>query len=106
MRTLIQYSFLVAFGVLSILAIMTSEALAKGQHPTDLIAADLGVSEQVFVTCFADVQPDPSKSPSGARQRMNKDVLLPCLQAANANVSNDLLDEVMDCYRPEGPINR
>ena len=64
------------------------------------------VSEQVFVTCFADVQPDPSKSPSGARQRMNKDVLLPCLQAANANVSNDLLDEVMDCYRPEGPINR
>ncbi|MDG2340769.1 MAG: hypothetical protein P8L32_06195 [Paracoccaceae bacterium] len=104
MRSIVQYSFIVAFGALSILAIMTSDALAKGERPTDLIAADLDIPEEVFIECFSDVQPDPDKNPSGARQKMNKAVLLPCLQESNSAITNDLLDEVMDRYRPEGPI--
>ena len=75
-------------------------------RPTDLIAADLGVSEAEFKTCFMDVQPDGDKSPSGARQRMNKAILLPCLQDANPIITNAMLDSVMDKYRPEGPMKR
>ena len=71
---------------------------------TDLISADLNIPEQVFKDCFLDVQPDGDKAPSGDRQRMNKAVLLPCLRAANPEITNDLLDQVMDKYRPEGPI--
>ncbi|MFY0680213.1 MAG: hypothetical protein JXR13_06530 [Thalassovita sp.] len=76
----------------------------RGQRPTDKIAADLGIQEQEFVACFAEVRPDPGKAPSGARQHANKAVLLPCLQNANAAITNDLLDSVMDRYRPEGPM--
>lgn len=80
---------------------------AHGNRPTDKIAADLGVSEQQFIDCFSGVQPAQRGShPSGDRQRMNKAVLLPCLQRANPAITNDSLDAVMDTYRPEGPMRR
>jgi hypothetical protein len=73
-------------------------------RPTDLIAADLGIPEAVFVECFRNVNPDPDHDPSGATQRANKAILLPCLQKANPEITNDRLDTVMDHYRPEGAI--
>lgn len=72
-------------------------------RPTDKISADLGVTEDEFIACFADVRPEQNGKPSGAKQRMNKAILLPCLQEANASITNDKLDKVMDRYRPEGP---
>lgn len=71
---------------------------------TDLIAADLNILEQVFIDCFMDVQPDGAKAPSGARPRMNRDILLSCLQSSNREITNTMLDSVMDAHRPEGPI--
>ncbi|WP_339695844.1 hypothetical protein [Celeribacter baekdonensis] len=78
---------------------------ADPNRPTDLIAADLGIPEQVFVTCFMNVAPDVDHAPTAARQHDNKAILLPCLQRENAAITNDRLDAVMDHYRPEGPIH-
>ncbi|NVK33130.1 MAG: hypothetical protein HWE23_01545 [Rhodobacteraceae bacterium] len=75
-------------------------------RPSDRIAVDLGVTEEVFLTCFDPVEPAGNKAPSGARQHMNKARLLPCLQAANPQISNAMLDHVMDKYRPEGPMRK
>jgi hypothetical protein len=52
--------------------------------------------------CFRPAQPAGNKSPSGARQRRNKDLLLPSRQAAQPAISNDMLVQMMDRYRPEG----
>ena len=71
-------------------------------RPTGLIAADLGIEQAQFIECFRPVLPAGDKSPSGELQRRNKDLLLPCLQAANSAITNDALDRVMDKYRPEG----
>ncbi|MGR3815653.1 MAG: hypothetical protein ACU0AU_16280 [Cognatishimia activa] len=102
MRTLVYAVIFVAGGLsLASAAIPNAE---RGNRPTDLIAADLNISEEVFVQCFADVQPAKDKNPSGQRQRMNKAVLLPCLQAENPEITNRMLDQVMDRYRPEGPM--
>ena len=38
------------------------------------------------------------------RERANKAILLPCLQAANPSITNASLDAVMDKYRPEGRV--
>ena len=75
-------------------------------RPTDRIAADLGIEEAVFIECFKSVNPEPGKYPSGAQQRANKAILLPCLQRANAAITNDRLDAVMDKYRPEGAFRK
>lgn len=75
-------------------------------RPTDRIAADLGIEEVVFIECFKPVNPEPGKYPSGAQQRANKALLLPCLQRANAAITNDRLDAVMDKYRPEGAFRK
>lgn len=77
-----------------------------GQRPTDRIAADLGVTEQQFITCFDAVRPDPRHAPDRATQQANKARLLPCLQTANPSITNAALDTVMDRYRPEGPPPR
>lgn len=89
-----------------VFAFMTAPVFADADpnRRADLISADLNISEQVFKTCFLDVEPDGDKRPSGARQQMNKSILLPCLQTANPAITNDMLDAVMDKYRPEGPI--
>ncbi len=69
------------------------------KRPVEAIASELGVAPEIFVTCFYDVVPDGDFSPTGAQQRANKAVLLPCLQKANASITNDRLDAVMDKYR-------
>lgn len=91
-------------GLIFMLLMGTVPALADNDsnRPTGKIAADLGIEETVFTTCFEPVTPEPGKFPSGAQQRANKAILLPCLQAANPAITNDLLDTVMDRYRPEG----
>lgn len=86
------------------LCLFTSAALADRDpnRPTDKIAADLGIEEQVFLTCFDPVKPEPDKYPSRAEQEANKALLLPCLQKANPGITNELLDQTMDKCRPEG----
>lgn len=75
-------------------------------RPTDRIAQDLQIEEAVFIECFKPVNPEPDKYPSGAEQRANKAILLPCLQNANPAITNDRLDAVMDKYRPEGAFRK
>lgn len=84
--------------------LLVQPALADNDpnRPTDRIAADLDIPESVFVECFKPVNPEPGKYPTGAQQRANKALLLPCLQKANPAITNDRLDAVMDRYRPEG----
>jgi len=96
------------FSLLSVSAVLASAALADNDpnRPTDKIAADLGIDEAVFIECFKPVRPEPGKYPTGAQQRANKAILLPCLQAANPAITNDLLDEVMDSHRPEGAFRK
>lgn len=69
------------------------------KRPVEAIAGELGVTADVFVGCFYNVEPDPDFAPTKAQERANKAILLPCLQAANSAITNDLLDDVMDKYR-------
>jgi hypothetical protein len=103
---LLTYSAIMMLGGLSLATVATSETLERGNRPTDKIAADLNVHEEVFIACFSDVRPDRNHAPSGAKQKANKAILLPCLQAENPEITNRLLDDVMDRYRPEGPMRR
>lgn len=74
-------------------------------RPVAAISADLGITSEQFVACFADVNPAPKGTKaSGGREKMNKDILLPCLQEANSSITNSKLDAVMDKYRPEGRV--
>ena len=99
--------FFFALGLTAIAAApFAARADADPNRPTALIARDLGITDAQFKACFLPVRPAPDKDPSGQRQRMNKSVLLPCLQKANPGITNDMLDRVMDRYRPEGPIHR
>lgn len=88
--------------------LLASPAVADNDpnRPTDRIAADLDIEETVFIECFKPVNPEPGKYPTGAQQRANKAVLLPCLQRANPAITNDRLDAVMDKYRPEGAFRK
>ena len=91
--------------LVSLGALVPAAALAYTSHndldkrPVDAIAAELGVTGETFVACFYNVQPDGDFSPSGAQQRANKAILLPCLQKANPSITNDRLDTVMNKYR-------
>jgi len=89
---------------LIMMLVLAQPALADNDpnRPTDRIAADLDITEDQFIECFKPVNPEPGKYPTGAQQRANKAILLPCLQQANPAISNDRLDAVMDRYRPEG----
>ncbi|MEE2944040.1 MAG: hypothetical protein VX444_02595 [Pseudomonadota bacterium] len=102
----LTYAAIFLLGALSLASVATSQTLERGTRPTDKIAADLHIPETVFVECFSDVMPDRNHNPSGAKQRANKAILLPCLQTENPEITNRLLDEVMDRYRPEGPMRR
>jgi hypothetical protein len=95
------------------MAALTAPAFAAGpgmlnndpNRPVAAIAADLDITADQFVACFNDVNPAPKgTNPTGAREKANKAILLPCLQEANPNISNNLLDQVMDKYRPEGRV--
>lgn len=94
--------------VVAALVLLQTPALADNDpnRPTDRIAADLEIEEAVFIECFKPVKPEPDKYPSGAEQRANKAILLPCLQEANPAITNDRLDAVMDKYRPEGAFRK
>jgi len=74
------------------------------KRPVDKISRDLGVTPEQFVACFNNVNPTPggARPESTDRVHANKAVLLPCLQKANPNITNESLDEVMDRYRPGG----
>lgn len=71
-------------------------------RPTGTIAADLGGSEQTFISCLRNVTPDGDHARSGATQRASEAVFLACLQTANPDITNDKLGAVMDRHRPEG----
>ena len=100
---LLPYFFLALAGGLSLATFATSQTMGSAR-PTGLIAADLDVPEAVFIECFIGVSPDKSHNPTGATQRANKAILLPCLQQANPDITNNLLDNVMDRYRHDGPM--
>ncbi|MCJ8325245.1 MAG: hypothetical protein HRU29_11470 [Rhizobiales bacterium] len=71
------------------------------QRPVDLIGPELGVTGAQFAKCFEAVNPAPrGTAPTKAREQANKAVLLPCLQAINPAITNDLLDSVSNKYRP------
>ena len=74
------------------------------KRPVSEISRDLGITPDQFVACFNDVSPTSGggRPESADRVRANKNVLLPCLQRANPAITNDVLDEVMDRYRPGG----
>jgi len=89
----------------SLIALTPGSAFAYTSHndldkrPVEAIAGELGVAPETFVACFYNVVPDGDFNPSGAQQRSNKAILLPCLQKANASITNDQLDTVMNTYR-------
>ncbi|MBI1214602.1 MAG: hypothetical protein GC185_02140 [Alphaproteobacteria bacterium] len=74
------------------------------KRPVAAIAHDLGVTPGQFVACFDMVNPTPggNRPESETRVKSNKAALLPCLQKANPDITNEKLDEVMDRYRPGG----
>lgn len=68
-----------------------------GGRPVALIAAALGVKEQVFRDAFRNVQPSRFGPPSASRADANKKVLMDAL--SEHGVTNERLDEVSNYYR-------
>ncbi|BCM89485.1 hypothetical protein IAD21_01331 [Abditibacteriota bacterium] len=69
-----------------------------GGRPVVLIAAALGVPEEVFREAFSHVHPaDPGRGPTGDEARANKRALMQAL--APYGVTNERLDEVSNYYR-------
>lgn len=67
-------------------------------RPVVLVAAGLGVPEDVFREAFRHVRPAPAgERPSGDRVHSNKRALLDAL--GKYGVTNERLDEVSDYYR-------
>ncbi len=94
------------FSVFALLAASAEQPILKNdpKRPVKEISRDLGVASDQFVACFNNVSPTPggNRPESIDKVHSNKAVLLPCLQKANPNITNDILDEVMDRYRPGG----
>jgi hypothetical protein len=91
-------------GVLGIgFAMGQSQTASPGQRPTDKISADLDIPEAVFVACFSRVLQEKNHSQSGIQQRVNKAILLLCLQKSKSSTTTERLDTVIDSYRPAGP---
>lgn len=106
-----KFTTLLSVLTIGVIAATSSQAATMKRNdpnrPVAAIAGDLGITADQFVACFNDVNPAPKGvRASGARERANKDILLPCLQKANASITNDSLDNVMDKYRPEGRVAR
>ena len=73
-------------------------------RPVEAVAAELGITPLQFATCFAGVTPARTAIElNGQRERDNKAILLPCLQAINPDIDNAKLDAVMDQYRGPPP---
>ena len=84
----------------------TGEVVIIGGHDTDprdqgrpvaLIAAALGVEDQVFRDAFSGVSPARGGDPTAARAHANKQVLMDAL--GPHGVTNERLDEVSNFYR-------
>jgi hypothetical protein len=95
--------------LLIILAFFSNAVLAEPplltndpKRPVNDISRELGIEPQQFVDCFKDVKPAQGIRPTAERVHANKAILLKCLQAANPNITNEMLDTVMDRYRPGG----
>ena len=73
-----------------------TKSVDKGR-PVVLIAAALGVTEQVFRDAFSKVNPSSSGPPSRARAQANKKVLMDAL--GKHGITNERLDEVSNYYR-------
>jgi hypothetical protein len=86
-------------------AVSTPEqVLNDPNRPVAAVAAELGITPLQFATCFAGVTPAKTAAElDGQRERDNKAILLPCLQAANPAITNAMLDSVMDKYRAGPP---
>lgn len=73
------------------------------KRPVDKVSRDINITPEQFAACFRDVSPaSPGTRPTTERVHSNKAILLSCVQKANANMTNDMLDAVMDRYRPAG----
>ncbi len=73
------------------------------RRPVESVSRDLGIKPEQFVACFQNVHPaQQGERPTTERVHANKSVLLGCLQKADAGITNEKLDEVMDRYRPGG----
>ncbi|MBU1304558.1 MAG: hypothetical protein KKF33_03430 [Alphaproteobacteria bacterium] len=82
-----------------IIAMATSSVLAA-------VAAALDITPLQFATCFAGVTPARTGAElNGQKERDNKAILLPCLQAINPDIDNARLDSVMDRFRGAPPPN-
>ncbi|MEH6631306.1 MAG: hypothetical protein V7776_10785 [Halopseudomonas aestusnigri] len=88
--------------------VLNSSAFADRDPNRDILCVtkQIKVTKAEFEKCFAPVKPDKSQAPDGKRQRINKAILLPCLQKANPTLTNRSLDQAMDACRPEGPIKK
>ena len=104
MNIRITASLLVAIMALSGSAVATPAFLPEDpKRPVDKISHDLSIRPEQFTACFRKVSPAPQGTrPTAERVHSNKAILLSCLQKANANITNDRLDEVMDRHRPGG----
>lgn len=103
----IATGLLVAAGAVLLNAGAQAQAILKNdpKRPVADISRDLGITPEQFVACFDNVSPAPAGTrATGEREMANKAVLLPCLQQANPAITNDILDAVMDKYRPEGRV--
>ena len=57
----------------------------------------------MLTTIFRNVSPaSPGTRPTVDRVQSNKAILLSCVQKANADITHDMLDNVMDRYGPGG----
>ncbi len=98
---------LIATGIVLVAVSAEAQPVLRNDpnRPVNAISHDLGVTPEQFVACFRNVNPAPKGTrASGARERANKAILLPCLQKANPAITNATLDAVMDKYRPEGRV--
>ncbi len=73
------------------------------KRPVEKVSHDLNVKPEQFTACFRNVNPaEQGSRPTSDRVHANKTVLLSCLQQVNPRITNDVLDSVMDRYRPGG----
>ncbi len=104
----VQFLCQIVFVAAYFFSLLSTAALADRDPNRDVlcVSKQILVSKAEFEKCFDPVQPDQSHAPDGKRQRMNKAILLPCLQKANPGLTNRALDRAMDACRPEGPIKK
>lgn len=74
---------------------------ADPNRPTDLIAADLGIPEQVFVTCFMNVAPDVDHAPTAARQQGDPFAVFATRECSDHQRQVRCCDESLSTRRPD-----